>query len=171
MYWKELIRKHRQSGILIDTNLLLLLMIGAVNEKLIGGKRTERYTVDHYRALTNLLKDFQHLITTPHILTEVSNLGGTALTGKFLEAFYIMLRVPGLFSIESIDDYVVEQQVSRLEVEARHVIKFGLTDAVIAKLCERKILLISDDFDLYGTITGQGGEAINFSHVWDTDNF
>jgi hypothetical protein len=29
--------------------------------------------------------------------------------------------------------------------------------------------MISDDFDLYGIITGQGGEAINFSHVWDTE--
>ena len=95
MYWKELIRKHCQSDILVDTNLLLLLMIGAVEEKLIGGKRTERYTVDHYRSLSNILKDFQHLITTPHILTEVSNLGGTALTGKLRESFFIMLRVPG----------------------------------------------------------------------------
>ena len=170
MYWNELIRKHRQSGILVDTNLLLLLMIGAVDEKMIGGKRTERYTVGHYRSLTNLLKNFQHLITTPHILTEVSNLGGTALTGKLREAFFIMLRVPGLFRIESVDGYVVEQQVPRLKVEARHIIRFGLTDAVIAKLCERQILLISDDFDLYGIITGQGGEAINFSHVWDTEN-
>ena len=145
-------------------------MIGAVNEKLIGGKRTERYTVDHYRALTNILKDFQHLITTPHILTEVSNLGGTALTGKFREAFFIMLRVPGLFRIETIDDYVVEQHIPRLDVEPRHIIKFGLTDTVIAKLCERKILLISDDFDLYGLVSGLGGNAINFSHVWDVYN-
>jgi hypothetical protein len=170
VYWKELICKHRQSGILVDTNLLLLLMIGAVDDKLIGGKRTERYTVEHYRALTNLLKNFQHLITTPHILTEVSNLGGTALTGKFREALFIMLVVPGLFRIETIADYVVEQHIPRLEVGARHIIRFGLTDAVIAKLCERKILLISDDFNLYGMITGQGGEAINFSHVWDFVN-
>lgn len=168
MYWQDLAKKYRNSGILVDTNLLLLLMLGSVDESCIGKKRTERYSVEQFHFLSDYLKDFKHLITTPHILTEVSNLGGSALTGKWREAFFILLGMPGLFYLEATEDFVVEQNLARLNVEPFNLVRLGLTDAVIAKLCEKEILLISDDYDLVGLVTGLGGEAINFTHLWES---
>ena len=167
MYWQDLARKHKQSGVLVDTNLLLLLLIGAVDERCIGGKRTENYTVDQYRALANFLKDFKAVITTPHILAEVSNLGGAALYGRLRQAFFLLLSLPGLFRLEAGDDFVQEHSVKRQSVEPICLARLGLTDAVIAKLCEQRILFISDDFDLVNLISAAGGDAINFSHMWN----
>lgn len=167
MYWQDLARKYGSSGILVDTNLLLLLLVGTVDERSIGGKRTERYSVDQFRFLLDYLKSFQRLITTPHILTEVSNLGGSVFSGKLREAFFTLLGVPGLFRLDAVDDFVIEQQPQRQDVRPVHLARLGLTDAVIAKLCEQRILLISDDFDLVGLVSGAGGEAVNFTHMWD----
>jgi hypothetical protein len=167
MYWQDLARKHKQSGILVDTNLLLLLLIGTVDERCIGGKRTEDYTVEQYRALADFLKDFKTVITTPHILAEVSNLGGAALYGKLRQAFFLLLSLPGLFCLEAEDGFVQELSIKRQSVEPICLVRLGLTDAVIAKLCEQQFLFISDDFDLVNLISAAGGDAINFSHVWN----
>lgn len=169
MYWQDLTRKYGSSGILVDTNLLLLLLVGTVDERSIGGKRTERYSVDQFHFLSDYLKGFQRLITTPHILTEVSNLGGSIFSGKRRKAFFLLLAMPGLFRVEAADDFIIEQQPKRQEVRPIHLARLGLTDAVIAKLCEQRILLISDDFDLVGLVCGVGGEAVNFTHLWSTE--
>jgi hypothetical protein len=171
VYWEELARKHRKSGILVDTNLLLVLLIGTIDKRLIGGKRTKQYTEDHYRILVDFLKHFRQLITTPHILAEVSNLGGAALDGKDREDFLGLLRTPSLFNIKATDELVIEHYIRRQDVEMDHIRQFGLTDSAIVKLCTSGLLgrplLLSDDFPLVGLVSKLGGKAINFNHIWD----
>lgn len=171
MHWDALARKHQKSGILVDTNLLLVLLIGCVNKRLIGGKRTEAYTEDKYHILVDFLKDFRRLITTPHILTEVSNLGGAALTGKDQEKLFGLLRTPSLFDVKATDETVVERHIRRQEVEADHIRQYGLTDSAIVKVCTSRLwnrpLLLSDDFRLVGLVSRLEGNAINFNHIWD----
>jgi hypothetical protein len=171
VHWETLAREHRKSGILVDTNLLLVLLIGTVNKHLIGGKRTEKYTEDHYHILVNFLNDYRRLITTPHILTEVSNLGGSALTGEDRKNFFGLLRTPGLFDIKSTDEIVDERHIRRQDVDLEHIRQFGLTDAAIVRLCTSGLLgrplLLSDDFRLVALVSKLKGSAINFNHIWD----
>ncbi|MCX7112918.1 MAG: hypothetical protein NTX45_22935 [Proteobacteria bacterium] len=171
MDWKSIKHKYHQSGILVDTNLLLMLLIGIINKRLIGKKRTEKYTEKHYYILVDFIKDFRRLITTPHILTEVSNLGGAILTGQDKENFFGLLRAPSLFDIKSTDEIVIERNVSRQAVEVNHIRQFGLTDSAIIKLCttgsRRRPLLLSDDFELVRLVFSNKGKAINFNHILD----
>ncbi len=171
MDWKTIKQKHLQSGILVDTNLLLVLLIGKINKRLIGGKRTEKYSQDHYYILVNFIKDFKRLITTPHILTEVSNLGGAALTGTDRADFLGLLRTPSLFDVRTTDELVLERHVPRRDVETDHIRQFGLTDSAIVKLCttclRRRPLLLSDDFDLFALVSRLKGHSINFNHILD----
>jgi hypothetical protein len=71
----QLIRKHRGNGLLIDTNLLLLYLVGKTNPGRIANfKRTSRYTVEDFDLLGQIVEQFRTLVTTPHVLTELSNL-------------------------------------------------------------------------------------------------
>ena len=67
------IRQYRRKGIIVDTNLLLLVLIGGT-PSIAGFKRTSGYTTKDYKLLLNVIDQFEKLISTPHILAEVSTL-------------------------------------------------------------------------------------------------
>jgi hypothetical protein len=78
-YTEELVNRFRSKGALVDTNLLLLLLIGSYDRALVGErgfKRVAKYTVEDFATLVLFLRHFKRSVTTPHILTEVSNLAG-----------------------------------------------------------------------------------------------
>ena len=78
-YVVKLIQKYRNVGVLLDTNILLLYFVGSVDPKMIATfKRTQNkgFTEADYYTLIGLLKQFRKAITTPNILTEVSNFLG-----------------------------------------------------------------------------------------------
>jgi len=65
-----LIEKHKRKGVFIDTNLLVLLLVGLVNpERIISLKRTQDYAVEDFAILRKLVDWFgKPLVTTPHVL-------------------------------------------------------------------------------------------------------
>ena len=71
-----------RSGLLIDTNLLVLLIVGSVNANRIATfKRTSKYSPSGFRELLlNEIRPFKVLYTVAHVMAEVSNL--TDLTGN-----------------------------------------------------------------------------------------
>ena len=72
----DLVGKHRNNGLLIDTNLLLLLVVGIYDRRRITSfKRTAAYTPGDFQKIGWLSKQFSQLWATPNILTEVDNLG------------------------------------------------------------------------------------------------
>ena len=73
-YINELVSRYQNKGLLIDTNLLLLYFIGNYDPNRIPGfKRTMAFTVDEFWLLIGFLGVFDKLVTTPNVLTEVSN--------------------------------------------------------------------------------------------------
>ena len=65
------------AGFLIDTNLLVLLVVGNVNPDLIAKhRRLDGYTVAGYEALRDLINLADRVFLTPNTLTETSNLLG-----------------------------------------------------------------------------------------------
>jgi hypothetical protein len=152
-----LIEKHRSNGLLIDTNLLLLYVVGRTNKNRIPNfKRTQKYTIEDFELLTDLVGQFRVLITTPHVLTEVSNLA--ALHGAELSAFR------GLFkqTIEEMDEQYDE---SRLIAGHSSFERLGLADAAISTLSRRSFLVLTDDLDLHAALSRAGVDAINFNHI------
>lgn len=74
---EELFSRYRQKGILIDTNILLLLFVGIVNrERISKFNRTQQFTPEDFDILQEIILYFPKIVTTPNILTEVSNLAG-----------------------------------------------------------------------------------------------
>jgi hypothetical protein len=86
-YEQALVYRHLRDGVLLDANLLLLYQIGRFSETAIGNfPHTKQYTVDDYRLLAKVVSLFRSVVTTPNILTEVSNLSGK-LNESSLRAF------------------------------------------------------------------------------------
>jgi hypothetical protein len=157
----QLINQHRGSGLLVDTNLLLLFLIGRTNRNRISKfKRTQAYTIEDFDLLDRFMAEFQILITTPHVLTELSNLG--KLQGQERED----IRSWFVRVIEESGEHYEE---SRLLVKESCFRRLGLTDAAIAALARHNYLFLTDDFDLYSTLVGHGADAINFNHLRSRD--
>src|SRR5690242_21168586 len=71
----RLARKYKDKGVLLDTNLLLLFVIGSYRRDIISEfKRTAQYTLADFELVVKILKFFRTKLTTPNILTEVDNL-------------------------------------------------------------------------------------------------
>jgi hypothetical protein len=112
--------------LLIDSNLLLLYILGNTNKQRIPTfKRTQTYTVQDFELLQLLVERFSRVVTTPNVLTEISNLA--TLYGAELKQFRSVLRN----ATEVIDEFYIE---SRRAVSDRHFERLGITDAAISML-------------------------------------
>src|SRR5690348_7188330 len=64
-----------RSGLLVDTNLLVLFVVGSVNrDRIENFKRTRRYAKSDFELFVRVLDRFKPLYTLAHIMAEVSNL-------------------------------------------------------------------------------------------------
>lgn len=155
-YISHLITKHRTTGVLIDTNLLILLCTGRYDPSLIGRfNRTDSFLLEDYIHLNRIIEQFNTIHTTPNILTEVSNL--VNLKGKKLEEFSRFLST---FIEESMECYIPSIDIAKDNAFST----LGLADAAVV-MSAQKYLIITVDLPLYGYLSNLGLEAINFNHI------
>lgn len=154
----ERITRHRGKPILIDTNILLLYFVGGYDRTLIGRfKRTKAYTPDDYDLLLRVVPLFRNILVTPNILTELSNLAGQLDKGTAIDFFERFAD-----EVQTVDERYVES------IEAAGHVRFprlGLTDATIHLLAAERILVLTDDLRLAGTLEADGFDVINFNHL------
>jgi hypothetical protein len=154
---ERLVGKHRRNGLLIDSNLFLLLLVGSTREQRIPRfDRTQKYTVRDFRLLREFVSQFETVVTTPHVLTEVSNLA--SLKGRELLAVRTRFR-----QIVDRTEELYEQ--SRNIMADAAFAKLGLADAAIRVAANRPLLVVTDDLALYHYLSTSGLDAINFNHV------
>ncbi|MGC2111256.1 MAG: hypothetical protein WA655_17205 [Candidatus Korobacteraceae bacterium] len=154
----ELLTKYQKNrqGVLLDSNLLLLLFLGGYDQRQIGTNRLAAFAGDDYDLIQALVDRFSPLITTPNILTEVSNLSGSIPEGQRKSYFASFAERVAWFD---------EQHVSSSTALQSRWARFGLTDAVIAEIAKRRCLVITDDFALSQSLQSAGIEALNFNHI------
>jgi predicted nucleic acid-binding protein len=147
-----------RAGLLIDTNLLVLFVVGGVNrDRIESFKRTRQYSKTDYQLLLRVLDGFEPLYTLAHVMAEVSNL--TDLTGRerlqarqLLKETLTILREPEMPSVRAAQSAPYES--------------LGLVDAAIAALArEYKCTVLTDDLDLYLALSREGIMALNFAHL------
>ena len=153
-----LIQRYSSRGVLVDTNILLLLFVGSFDRELIPRfKRTSQFASTDYDVLRRLLSRFKTVVTCPNVLSEVNSLSGQlgepARTGYFEE----FAR-----KIDTLDEeYVANSTAAQVAAFPR----LGLTDSAIVCLAKGKYLVLTDDFKLFGFLEQNRVDAINFTHV------
>lgn len=151
----QLMQQYGRAGLLIDTNLLLLYLVGLLDRTQITTfGRTDKYVPEDFDTLVAIAGRFQRVITTPHVLAEVSNLGGQ-LGGRRREEFFNVLAT-AISTLE--EQYVISSDAMR----GYH--RLGVTDAGIIHIATT-YLVLTDDFPLSNYITHIGGAVINFNWI------
>ncbi len=153
----ELIAKYRNKGVLLDTNLMVLLAVGHYKlERISSFKRTDKYTVDDFALVSRILANFERRITTPHILAEADNLMRQLPNWECGPVAAVMTRlIENIFEI-----YSPSLDAARNE---RYSI-LGLTDCVTLAVA-KEVLVITDDFPLSNVLSHLGRDAININHL------
>ena len=153
-----LIGKYRNVGVLVDTNILLLHVVGSTNKQRITQfKRTrERFTIEDFDLLQRILCLFSKVTTTQSILTEVSN-----LTGQLTEPEKSRCRT--LFAEEIKRFEEIYAPSSRI-CDEQMFPKFGLTDCGIMAT-NQQYLVLTDDLPLAAYLSRQGVDTINFNNI------
>lgn len=157
----SLVRRYCQKGVLIDTNILLLLLVGSVNqERITKFNRTQQFIPEDYELLLEFIARFQKLVTTPNILTEVNSLANQLGEPERSQCFAIFAQF--VKNVALLDEYYVK---SLDAVNTEKFIKFGLTDSGILTLSKGKYLVITDDFKLASYLQSVEVDVINFNNI------
>ncbi len=144
---------------LVDTNLFVGFLVGSLLGKahLKDCRATKAFALDDFDLLHGILSQFTKLITTPHILTEVSNLTGRLET-KLLKEFRAKFSAV-IVKLE-------EENVSAARIASHDdFIHLGIADTAISLIAPGRYLVITDEFELYGRLQKRGVDVINFNHI------
>jgi len=118
------------------------------------------YTEEDYSTLVNFLGHFEKVVTTPNILTEVSNLSGQLGLTENLKQSYFEKFASGITLLLT-EHYLSSAEIARMQEFKR----FGLTDAGVVRLARGNYLVLTDDFRLSGYLKKAGVDVLNFNHI------
>lgn len=152
-YLLKLIQNYKHKGLLVDTNILLLYLVGTVNTELIRNfSRTANFTEADFYNVSKFIEVFDIKITTPHILTEVSNLFGNRIELQIALGKYI----------ELIEEHYLE---SRRLAQTKIFFQFGLADTAITETAKNSYLVVTDDNHLFGYLINQKIDTVNLAQI------
>ena len=148
--------------LILDTNLLLLLIVGSTSKKYISKhKRLKAYSETDFDLLKNFIASVPNVFVTPNTLTETSNLAGQIPEPARTKIFEVFRNY-----IQSADEHYCE---SRRAITRKEFIRLGLTDSVILHEMTDDFILLTDDLDLYLAAKSKGYPAENFNHLREAD--
>lgn len=150
-----------KKGLLIDSNILTVYLVGLYDVKRIPEfKRTKgSYTVDDFYLLQEFITLFENrLVTTPHILAEVSNL----LEGTRYQ-YGPLLNV--LFTYMTIAQEMYLPALEAIQHQTLIFTRFGLSDLVAGELLKQDYLLLTDDLDFSAYLRNRSLSVINFNNL------
>lgn len=154
IYVKNLIQKYKFKGLLTDTNLLLLYIVGSLNIELIGNfKRTAHYTIDDFYLVSDFIELFEKKIVTPHILTEVSD---------FIDNRQELQGLLKIFVEKQSEERYTE---SKIVVQNKAFTTFGLADTATMEIAKNSYLIFTDDNPLYGFLLNSKIDAVNLDQL------
>ncbi len=145
---------HR-TGSFIDANLLVLLVVGSVDRKLVGvRRRTRTFTPENYDRLLVEIGDLP-VFVTPNTLTEASNLLKDSEDTRFLDQLRRL--------IEICKEIVVDSSTA---AQNSDFTRLGLTDTALLEVVSAERPVITVDLGLYLAALSKGEEAaVNFSYL------
>jgi rRNA-processing protein FCF1 len=155
----SLLAKYASSGVLLDTNILLVYLVGRYSvEKIERFKRTNTFTRKDFQFLSGFVRQFHRIVTTPHVLTEVSNLAAHLEEPDRRSCFATFREELSVLHEISHPAVVISQNNSAFE-------RLGITDVAIPAAAGQKYLVLTDDLLLHHSLWDNGVEAINFNHI------
>ena len=124
--------------VIIDTNIFILFLVGQINEnKITNYSRNSIYSKEDYYFLLKILSEYDRIITSPNILTEVDNILNR-ITGE--DKYRYLTIVKDIYR-QTIEKYLKTDHVS----QSWFFDILGVTDSAIIMMAKECDLLISGD--------------------------
>lgn len=148
----------RGQTVFLDTNLLVVLLVGAMDvDQVERFKRTRAYSRDDYALLADFVGGFERMLATPNVLTETSN-----LLGQLSEP----MRRRALVALGTLTGVCAEAYYPSTElVRDPYFPVLGLSDTSIIRAGDTDLTVLTDDLQLYLRLSALGIEAVNFNHL------
>lgn len=158
---ERLASKYYEKGIIVDTNLLLLLLVGAFDKSRIATfKRTATYSEEDYELVYKLALLFKKVFVTPQILAELSNLlkVSEAEESEMLRAMISTLEGS------------TEKHFSKNHLILNPLlIKLGFTDvSILSAARNKRVLVITDDLPLSNALRESMCDVLNINDIRTT---
>jgi len=148
--------KHLRAGVVVDTNLFLLMLVGRHDlSKLKSFRATAKYDPDIYKLLESLVAKFRSVHVTSNIMTEVDNLSRQTPRTEWPHVSRTLLSICRTAS----EEYFRSEQLISSPGHA----DYGLTDCSIIELARRDVLVVTDDARLTARLERRRRGVINLS--------
>jgi hypothetical protein len=151
---ETLIEKYRSSGVFIDTELLVLFLVGSVDANNIRNfGRTAKYTEEDFNKVSAFIESFRSKITNPYVLAETSNHLGRSNDYRIALKTYI-------------DLFLEEKCLAAKElVHKVSYCEIGLADTSIIETSKDTYLIFTADnrFNLY--LSSVGIDAVSLDDL------
>lgn len=148
-----------RGGILLDTNILLVYLVGLTDKQWIPHfKRTNSYTPDDFDIIDRVVKQSAKIIVTLQILAELGNLWPSpehTRARRFFSALLDLLK-PARECLIGKEELLPNEMLP----------SFGFTDLSIVEAAKKmKCVIVTCDFRLVRFCEGDGCMVINFQHL------
>ena len=141
--------------ILLDTNVLLLYLVGLSVPQHLSWKRLAEFDVDDVKRLQHEARGHTH-VGLPNLLTEASNFLGS---GKD-EAFQGAAMLLGNYCQKLDESFLPSMGLAKHPLYTR----LGLSDTAIYCLSDSEMKVVTVDFELSGLLTEKGVHVVNLRH-------
>jgi hypothetical protein len=155
----ETLQRYKSRGILVDSSLLVVYLVGSFDRRHLVNCRAIKssFTNEEFQLLARIIGQFDVLITTPHVLTEVSNLAGR-LPAR--------LHVPFRRFFAAVLNQLTEENAAAADLSlAPHFVRFGIADTAISLVAPGKYFVLTEEAALYSLLATNGVDVMNFNHV------
>lgn len=148
--------------LILDTNLLVLLVVGMVNKKYISAHKKLHpvYNEEHYNLLVKLLENYSEIIVTPNTLSETSNLLRMGMKEPAKKEIVTLFKD----MIEKTREVYIS---SGLAAQRSEFIYLGLTDSVLLECGKSNTILLTADRELHAKALSLNYKSFNFWHIVD----
>ena len=153
----NVLHQMQRVGIVLDTGLLLLLVVGNASPERIGSERTKDYTAHDFTLLDRLVGTSRSVHVSPNVLTEVDN---------FLKRGKAVGTMDGQRVFRSLVQTRLEEKYesSSLLMADQTYLRLGLADCSIDKLADQGHVVVTNDSKLNNELQRRG----RYSLHWET---
>jgi hypothetical protein len=147
------------TALALDTNILLLWIVGVATGRVLG-KRLKAYSDADLSILQTCIEGHDRLVVTPNVWTEVSNVWDFGIDGSARRTIQQVLSSAIQSSLEiskASREIAVDPDFDRL----------GLADCAWLAVLDQDTTLLTDDVALCDTAVSRGLKAVNFTRLRD----
>ncbi len=148
-------RDFTNRDVLLDSNLLVVLIIGLVQPLLLGTGRVSQYDLSDLRLLKLIANKSRKLITTPFVIAEVNSLLQMN-SSHYVRRCRAML---GELLVRFEEQHIPSHRL--LTSEPRLANEFGVTDMSILEVAKRGTIILTEDRPLAALLRNKGLEVLD----------